>query len=350
MSRFPSIYQIATESRSSVGQKFLTKDQREAQEELRAKFPFERGGLGGLVLPWYAEKRDMTAGTAGQGGNTIATEVPEIGSALRDNMVLERMGARVFGGLRADVNLPRALAGLETEWLSENAVATGTTITTGNLELSPKRVTAWIDVSWQLMAQGPTVEPFIRAELMGALAAEIQRKIIAGTGTGGQPTGILNTSGIGSVVGGANGAAPDYDDILALEYAVTNSKADRGNLGWLVSPLGRKKLRKTEWLTGSGTPIWPLEQASSLLGHAAGVTTSVPDNLTKGSAAGICSALAFVEMSEVILCLWGPGISVEAVRAGGHLTGKTRMVATAFTDGGLRTPTAAAAMLDALCA
>ncbi|PTX96570.1 phage major capsid protein [Opitutus sp. ER46] len=352
MSRFPSIYQIAVESRSAVGAKYLTREQAEAQEELRTRVPF--GKTSGIILPWY-EHRDLSAtGTTAiagdQGGMTISTEVPEIGAAFRDKLVLEKMGARVFGGLQSELHFPRALAAISADWMSENASGDGKTFNFGRLALVPHRITAWIDVSTQLLLQGSLVEPFLRSELMAALATEIQRVVISGTGSSSQPMGILNTPGVQTLVGGVNGAAPTYDNLCDFEYAVANGKADRGNLGWLVSPLTRKKLRKTEGFAGSGKPIWEPTAADSLLGYSAGVTTAVPDNLSKGSASGVCSAIAFLEMSEVIICLWGAGVEISATRAGLHNTGQTRVYASAYADGGLRIPGAAAVMVDALCA
>jgi HK97 family phage major capsid protein len=355
MSKFPLLHVLASESRSSVGLRHLTREQVEAQEELRSEFR-SQFSTSGCVLPWYEpgrERRDMTAtgGSSGnQGGMSVGTDVLEIGAALRDQLVLEKMGARVFGGLRSDIDFPRGKAGLAAEWLSENAEAAEQSFTFGKLALTARRVTAWIDVSWQLLMQGASIERFLRLELMGALAHEIQRAVIAGSGSSGQPLGILNTPGLGSVVGGADGLAPTYANICGLEETVATAKADRGNLGWLVSPAGRRKLRNTEALASSGNSIWPLSEAYSLFGYPAGVVTAVPDNLTKGASTEVCSAIAFLEFSELIICFWGPGIGVEAHPVGSHLEGKTRIFATAHVDGGLRTPEACAAMLDALCA
>lgn len=361
--KFPNLVDILkTVAVTPDASRGLTRDQQSAQDELRSRYDLGTvAAARGIVLPWYAagadrEARDMTASgttsvTLDQGGMTIATEVPEIGAAFRANLVLEKLGARILGGFRGDAKLPRAAVDLSCEWKTENAAAGDTGETLASLSLTPRRVTASIPVSDRLLLQGSGIESFLRAELLSALAVEIERVAIAGVSASNEPTGIVNRAGIGSVVGGTNGAAPTYANLCDLEYAVTGTaKADRGNLGWLVSPAARRTLRKTPLFASGAVPIWSESAAATLLGHPAGVTPSVPDTLTKGSASGTCSALVFGEFSELFVVLWGPGIVVTAARdKADAISGKTQLFATAYVDTGVRTPAAFAAMLDAIC-
>ena len=350
--RFPLLYELgrAAHVSTNVGNA-LDSDQSATQDELRAEMIASRCPIGqtGMIFPWYREARSMTATEPSEGGSTVGNQVLDIGAGLRERLVLEALGARVFGGLRENVRfgLPNTL--ISADWKSENADAPDGSYTFRGIDLSPKRVTAYLDVSWQLLIQGPASENHIRTELMAALAEEIQRKAIAGSGANNQPLGIINTPGIGSVVGGTNGAAPDYDDITELEYLVGHSHEGE-KTGWLISSLGRRKLRRTAMFASGSQPIWPVDQARALLGHPAGVTDSVPDTLTKGSANASCSAIIHGEFTELLIGLWGPGVSVSVTPVGGHLNGKTRFVATAYVDSGVRAPEAFAAMKDALCA
>lgn len=396
--KFPKLYEIARSAGVAVSpDRALTIEQKRSQDLLVDRVRQFGGKTGsGVVLPWHESRTSVLSGrevwtnpntgfsfaadphnpdnildvtkhvqsraamsatgttsvTGDQGGMTIGTDVPDIGTALRDNLVVEKLGARVLGGLRDNINLPRASVSMTAEWLSENATANDTADTFATLNLKPKRVTASMPVSDQLLAQGENFEAFIRADLMAALAVEIQRVVIGGTGSSNQPLGILNTSGIGSVVGGTNGAAPTLAHLSSLEYAVTGTgKADRGNLGWLLSPYVRKKLRQT-FINGTGSDcLFPHSSANALLGHAAGVTPGAPDNLTKGTASGVCSSIIFGEFSELFIGLWGPGIIVNAIRDTTlGVKGQTLLIATAYVDCGVRSPAAFAAMNDALAA
>lgn len=328
----------------------MTREMHAVQEEFRRVGEFHARGLGGIVVPFYvADKRDLTLGGSGA---TAGTVVPDIGQAIRDRLVLELLGARIYGGLRENAVFPQANAEITAEWLSETAENTETGFTFGGLSLGPKRIAAHIEVSDQLLRQTAAAELFIRAELGAALATELQRALIVGTGLSNEPVGILNTPGIGSVVGGTNGAAPDLTDLTDLEFAVSGTaKADRGRLGWLVSPKVRRKLRRTEMFASAGRPLWSESDGYRLLGHTAGVTTSVPDNLSKGSASEVCSAIIFGEFTELIIAIWGVGVDLFITRTKQQIIdGKVSVNAAMYCDGGVRSPAAFAAMKDALCA
>ena len=351
----PHIPSIIEAVQHRLGNRRLTSEQLTAQEELRANTP--SNGEAGIILPFYGdEHRAMSAtGTTStsldQGGQTIATVIPEIGTALRGNLVLEGLGARIWGGLRYNTSFPRVKTAISAAWITETAGSSDGQDLFATLAMVPHRVQASLLVSNQLLRQTPQSEAFLRQELMAALAIGIESIAINGTGTN-QPTGILATTGIGSVVGGINGLAPTGANLCDLEYAVTGTaKADRGHVGWLFSPYARRKLRQTPIIVGSGWPCIDTDNAYDLLGHPAGVTPSVPDNLSKGTSTNVCSAIICGEFSELFVGIFGAGIAIDALQdATLAAAGQTRIYATAYIDAGVRSAEAFAAMKDALCA
>ena len=356
--RFPFFTEIARSATLAMGPRSgLTQYQQAAQEECRRQAVGSKiNPQNGIWLPWYeGESRAMSAtgtttATLDQGGQAIGTEVHEIGACFRDALVLEGLGARVFGGLTANVNFPRSKPGLAASWLSENAAATGASEMFQSLQLSPHRVTAYLDVSLELLAEQEAAEKYLREELIRALAVEIQRQVIGGSGAQNVPLGIINVAGIVTEVGSVSGAAPTFQNLCNLEYQVTGvNKADRGNLGWLTSPLARKKLRTTPIFANGSVPIW--RKPYQLLGYPAAVTPSVPDTLTKGASGNVCSAIIFGEWSELFMGFWGPGIEVDAVSSvAAAQAGQVTMIAAAHFDSGMRLAEGFAAMTDALCA
>ena len=91
--------------------------------------------------------------------------------------------------------------------------------------MSPKTVGAWTKFSHLMQLQStPEIEQLIRSGFVSILANAIDTAALNGSGSSNQPTGILNTSGIGSVAGGTNGAAADLDDFVDLikEVSVDN--------------------------------------------------------------------------------------------------------------------------------
>lgn len=371
----PSLYEIAVECRSSRSPTgFLNSDQRDKQAELREGFqdfhPMS-AHMSDIVIPFFqqrssfdkwAEKRaagakhrdrrSMAVSNATGGGYLIGTEVPDIGLALADGSFLVQRGAQIGFGLSSATSYPASRATVTTEWMTEEAQATARMLNYRNLPLNPCRITARVPVSTQLLAQGSNVESHITSEAVAGIMGEVQRVMVAGRSNGvmAEPIGLLSTDGVAVVSGGTDGAAPTYDHLADLEYAVTGTgKADRGFTGWVTSPKVRRKLRKTRMSPESGEPLWPDSDAYRLLGHGASVANAVPDNLTKGTASEVCSAIVFGEWSEMFVGFFGPGIFVDPDPYTYADAGMINMIFTAYVDGGARHPEAFAVMKDALC-
>ena len=177
------------------------------------------------------------------------------------------------------------------------------------------------------------------------MALELDRACINGSGAANQPTGILNTAGIGSVAGGTNGLAPTYANIVDLESAVSNANAAIGNLGYLTNAKVRGQLKQTEIFAGtSGSPVWSGQEVNGYNGY---VSNQVPSNLTKGSASGICSAIIYGNFADVLIGMWG-GLDLQVNPYALDTSGGVRVTAFQDCDVAVRHPESFAAMLDAL--
>jgi HK97 family phage major capsid protein len=118
-----------------------------------------------------------------------------------------------------------------------------------------------------------------------------------------QPTGILNTSGIGSVALGTNGATITWAALVALETAIAAANADVSTMAYLTTPGQRGTAKVTPKIAGYPVFLWGDD--AKVNGYRAEVSTQVPSTLTKGTAAGICSAWIFGDWSQLILGEWG---------------------------------------------
>lgn len=326
-----------------------------AKEAQRAGAQIEGAGIPLMVLA-AANRRirnDMTAtgqtSTAGdQGGTTIQTDLRGLVSPLYSKTVLAGLGATIWGGLLGNISIPTIGDTTEQTEKAENGDADEVTALTGSITLSPKRLPVILDISKQLEIQSSLdIEAWVINHLLKKAGIRIDRMAINGAGSSNQPTGILNTAGIGSVAGGTNGAAPNWANIIALETAVSATDADVGSLHYLTNPKVRGKLKTTEKFTGTnGMPIWG--ETDSLNGYHAGVTTVVPSNLTKGTANAICSAIIFGNFEDLIIGGWG-GIDVQVVTdVASAKAGRKSIVATLFYDAVVQRAASFAAMKDAL--
>lgn len=298
--------------------------------------------------------RDLTAGTANAGGNTVATEL--LGSSfielLRNALVLDRMGVTMLRDLNGNLAIPSQTGTATTYWVAENGAPTESQQTFGQVTMTPKTIGAFTDYSRRLLIQSSIdVEAFVRADLAVNIALGILAAAINGSGSSNQPTGILNAAGIGSVAMGTNGGAPTYDAMVDLETAVAVANADVGNLAYLTNSKVRGKLRKTQVFSGTnGMPVWGKGRESGLgdvLGYDAVVTNSVPSDLTNGTASGICSAAVFGNWADLLIGMWG-GLDVMLDPYTGGTAGTKRVIALQDLDVAVRRVTSFAAVKDLL--
>ena len=141
-----------------------------------------------------AETRAMqVTGGGGVHDSVVETEIDGILEPLYANSVLSQLGARWYTGLpKGDVQVPIMGKG-NVGWEGEisAAQATGNTFTTKRL--SPKRLTAYVDISKQLLVQDTIgVEAAIRRDIVNALNDKLQATILgAEDKTDVKPAGIF---------------------------------------------------------------------------------------------------------------------------------------------------------------
>ena len=123
-----------------------------------------------------------------------------------------------------------------------------------------------------------------------------------GSGCGAEPRGILNTSGIGAVAGGTNGAAPTYDNLVDLIAAVAEDNARSENSVFISNSKVEGKLRKTSKVSSTDS-VMVLENGQ-VAGRDFIISNAMPSNLTKGTGSNL-SAILFGDLREVIVGMFG---------------------------------------------
>lgn len=304
---------------------------------------------GGVTIPFDVMRRDLTAGTANAGGNAVATDLLSSSfiDLLRNKLAVNQVGATMLTGLNGNVAIPKQTAAGTAYWVAENTAPTESQQTLGQVTLSPHTVGAFTDYSRRLLLQSSIdVEVFVRNDLAAILALAIDLAAINGSGSSNQPTGILNQSGIGSVVGGTNGATVTYANLVDLESAVATANADVGNMAYLTNAKQRGVMKKTVQVSGFPTYIWQ-NGDTPLNGYRAAISNQVPSNLTKGSASGVCSAILFGNFADLLIGMWG-GLDITVDPYTGSSAGTVRIVALQDVDINVRNAASFAAMVDAL--
>jgi HK97 family phage major capsid protein/HK97 family phage prohead protease len=305
----------------------------------------------GLFVPVDVLQRDLNVGTASAGGNLVATNLLAANfiDLLRVQTAVLQLGATVLPGLVGNVAIPRQTAGATAYWVTEGNAPTESQPAFDQVTLSPKTVGAFTDISRKLVLQStPAVEWILQQDLAAVLGAEIDRAAIAGSGSGAEPRGILNTTGIGNVEGGTNGAAPTWTHIVALESALaTANVVDGSTLAYLTNAKVRGKLKTTQIVPTYGdTMIWA-DGPTPVNGYRAAVSNNVPSNLSKGTSTGVCSAILFGNWSDLLIGQWGAlDLLVDPYTA--SASGTVRIRVLQDVDIAVRHPESFAAMKDAL--
>ena len=263
----------------------------------------------GIFVPSDANfyKRDLTQGTATAGGNLVATDML-VGSyveALRNKSMVRQAGATVLSGLVGECVIPSQNATTTAYWVAENSAPTEGAPTYRQIAMSPKTVSAYVDVSRHLMHQSSlAIESILRKDLIDGLSSAVDLGALAGTGSSNQPTGILNQSGIGSVAIGTNGGAGTWGKVIDTWKEVAKDNADIGALSWFTSPTQVARFMQTAKV-GSTDSQMIMNTQDNLMGYNVNVTNQMPDTLTKGTSSGDCSALLFGNFNDVIIGEWG---------------------------------------------
>lgn len=303
-----------------------------SQEGPRELLSYTARGEGGFWAPLEAfapatYKRDLNTQTASSGGNFVQGDVsPNVIELLRNKLVTARLGVKQVMGLKGSGLLPRATGSTTAYFVTEQGTLTKTTPTVDTVTVSPKRVGATSTYTKELLLMSPVaVDAWLKDELFTTVATKLDYTVLQGTGAN-TPTGILHTTGIGSVT---FGAAATWDKVTDFENAVGTGNADvvGGSFGWLTTSAVRKKWRNIARV--------PTTNTAGLLWEGAGDNSAdgkVADYTAVASAQMDSNFVAFGNWADSELLYWGNGVEVIVNPFSGDQEATVRVTLNAFVD------------------
>lgn len=319
--------------------------EREVSDEIAKRLGKEARGF---YVPSDVFKRDLTVGTNTAGGFLKPTDHlgGEFVDALRPTLVTASLGARMMSGLSGDVAIPALNAKTAVGFVAENAAPGSEGAPTfRQITMSPKTVAQYVDLSRKLMMQSdPSVEQVIRDDMLRQFAAKIDEVAIEGGGSN-EPTGITQTSGIGSVAIGTNGGPLTYAKTVDLEKEVAIDNAMGGSMAFLTNPKVVASMRTISKQTSGVEGNFIMDPNGTVMGYNVASTNLVPSDLTKGTSSGVCSALIFGNFSELMIGMFG-GLDVLVDPYTGSAAGTTRISMFQDVDVAVRHAESFAAILD----
>ena len=258
--------------------------------------PFEVQARNLSIPPHLRGRRDLTVASAGAGGYLVGTENVSFIEMLRNRSVAYRMGAMRLGGLQGNVTVPRQTGAATWYWLaSESTSITESQPTLGQMALSPKTGGAYTEISRQLLLQSsPDAEVVVTSDLGRVGGLGIDSAVLAGSGASGQPTGIVNTAGIGSVAGAGFLAAAFARSLeFQTDIATANVMPERG--GYATTPAVAAALMQAVKFSGTASPIW---EGNMWDGSMCGFPAMSSNQMASAS-------MLFGDWSSVVVAEWG---------------------------------------------
>jgi len=284
-----------------------------------------------LIVPAAVLARDLVAGTGSAGGFLVNTEMRGVLDALRPRLVAARLGAQVITGLRNNVTYARNAGSLTLTWqATEGTPAVETeNFNTGQIALTPKTVTGLVEASrvFQLLTLD-VGEAMILRELRLGVAAGVDAAAFGGTGASGQPTGLLNTAGIGTF----NGASITYANLLEAQTDVLSANAltEGGRVAFTCRPAVASVLAQRQGFNASSPPCWVGPLAEGQLIGCPAITSIFPPAAT----------LVAGDFAQMMLAEWGAGLDVRVDPYTGFLSGRVGLAASLSVDVGVAWPQA----------
>jgi hypothetical protein len=284
----------------------------EVSQELRA---LNRGqnALATLIPMEVLSRRDLSVG-----GYPVAVQTsvePEIIPFLRYKSVTGRLGATLLTDLiGGSWQLPRATGTGGATWLPETGGASTNEAAFDQVTLSASRISANSIVSKQLVAQAqPDIEQFLIDELSAAIAVEVDRVVVNGSGVAPIPTGILalpvnpantynyNARSPNVTFGGPASWATVLQFETTLDEGAQVHNVD-GSYGWAAGPGVRSKWMATPKVATYPSFLW--EQSDNEIdGSVAGRRAVNSSQMPAGS-------VIFGRWSDCMIASWA-GIDIE---------------------------------------
>lgn len=293
--------------------------EREVSEEIAMRSGREARGFYAPDQFWTG-KRDLTVGTDSAGGFLRPTEHlgNEFVDALRARLVFSELGSRVMSGLKGDVAIPKLSTGVSAGFVAENGATSEVNAVFSQITMSPKSLGAFTDVSRLLMIQSdPSVEQIVRDDLLNSIAQKIEDVAIEGGGSN-EPTGIIGTTGIGSVAIGANGGDLTWQAItdLVKEVEVDNAAINGNTLAYLTNPKVKSHMASTSKVASTDSIMLLEAPYNNVYGYNLATTNNVPSDLTKGTLT-TASALIFGDFSQLMMGFFStPDILIDPYTGG----------------------------------
>ena len=188
--------------------------------------------------PGSSPSQSVTVNQAGvdtYGKELIQTDKFSLMEPLTNKLVFTELGA-TYLNVTNNVSVPK-MSALNAGWVGEIEDAAKTSSTFETVDYSPKRISAYIDISKTLLYQdGTGVENMIRNQIVEALAQVLESTVLGTEAeTNKKPAGIFNAAASKDLT---------FAGLVNMEKALEEANVN-GEFKYLVNPAIKATLRQT---------------------------------------------------------------------------------------------------------
>ena len=264
---------------------------------------------GQIQIPTELRENPVHYTAAGDGEHVIVTDYLNILEPLKAKNVLVNAGANYLTGLVGNVQIP-SMSAENVFWEGEVTPAQDGAGTFAHINMAPRRLSAYIDISKQFLAQDSLgAEALIRKQLVEAINDKLEATILSDAAVNGNvPAGIFN------------GVLPtditDYASVCNFESELDQNNFV-GEFKYVINPKAKAFLRAS--IKGTNATGMILEN-DAIDGTPAEVTTHMKDD-----------TIAYGDWNNLYIGQWG-GIDLTVDNYTQATKGCVRLVINAFFD------------------
>ena len=245
-------------------------------------------GSGQIQIP-LEERAAFTVGT--DHNDMVATDLQTIRDPLRAQNVLAKAGAKFLTGLRGDIQYP-VLTAASVGWVAENGTAADGAGTISSKTISPKRLSAYIDISKQFLVQdSASCEQAIMRDLVNAINDKLEATILGNESDDPNHFSLFYNQ--------TPTAISAFGDLCDLEATVEDANIF-GKMSYLVSPKAKAGLRK---MTQKATKL--VLEGSDIEGTPVYSSTNVGKGVGSGTPFVQSGNLIYGDFTNLIIGQWG---------------------------------------------
>ena len=319
----------------------------EAEMAKEGEAEFKRSGINpaanSVYIPSFALRSydDTNATESGYGDAFKEEKFFSYEGKLRGEMLAARLGVNFIDNLTGNLNI--VTGGADAAWVAEDVAATKAKPAYAKMTLSPKRLQVLQGVTYDLIHQNSkSVDALIMADMVKAHAAALDAAIFAGSGSSGQPTGVLGRAG-NTVSIDSTGGPITYAKLVEMEQMVGE---DNGLLDETLAYVSNAKVMgKLKTIPQVQGYPWYLLNEGKVNGYSFFMSNALPSNLTKSTGSNLSAAI-FGPFSQVICGTWGGGLQFIIDPYTAKASGVLEVTAIAYHDVAVRHADAFAKIVD----